>query len=219
MYGGFHKSYSGFSVVELLIVGLIIVFIGSAFAFSHKVDRQKTASSTSLATTKSSTTTSTTKPLSISTGPPQGSSPPSAVTSTPSSTTPATSADTISVTPIGITITVPTSLSDLTYKTSTNASGLTTVSFSTTSLTQAVSACSASNGNGAFDTIIRGSGNYPGPEHPSSGALISQQPSYYIAYELPTGPCATNLSSTTQSLLDEQAQDFYSAISTIQVTT
>lgn len=112
------------------------------------------------------------------------------------------------------TLKVPDSLKDLTYHVST-ANGVTTISFSTKQLTAAVPACAADQKNGAFDRVVRGSGQYPGPA-PDSGGLLVQGDGYYLAYILPNAPCAKNMSPANQSLADQQAQDFYSALSTIK---
>jgi len=214
MYG-FEKDYQGFSVVEVLIVGMILVFLGFASMFTYRVEHQHKQANTSSVNTKTATI-SATKP---STSPPQGTAPVVATTkSTTSTSTQQPNHNVITIAPIGITITEPDSLKDLTYSASTAANGVITVSFSTTSLTQAAPSCSATSTQGAFETIIRGRGQYPGPAHPSSGALITQQPTFYIAYELPTGPCAENLSPSTQNLLDQQAQDFYSSLATVALS-
>ena len=122
----------------------------------------------------------------------------------------------VKVSEAGLQIAAPTSLKDLTYHVISNDGGVITLAFSTSSLTAAIPACSAALGNGAFDTIIRGSGNYPGPANPSSGGLLKQYKDYYLAYNLPNAPCAKNLSVANQNLLDDQAQDFYSILASVQ---
>ncbi len=107
-------------------------------------------------------------------------------------------------------------MKDLTYHMASDSNNVTVVNFSTQTITSAVPACAASNGSGAFDSIERGDGQYPGPTNVSSGGILKQYATYYIAYILPQGPCAKNLSPQNQSLLDAQAQEFYTALSTVQ---
>lgn len=113
---------------------------------------------------------------------------------------------------VGLQLTVPASLADLTYKVSPGANGSQVVSFSTQSLTAAIPACSAQHPGGAFDTISRANGQYQPPANPADGGLLYQTAGYYFAYQLPNGPCAKNLTVSQQRLLDAQAQDFYTAV-------
>lgn len=212
MYG-FEKDYRGFSIVEVLIAGLILVFFGFAAMFTYRVEHHKQTNTSSL----SSKTTPASTATKASDAPPQDTSP-AITTNTTTAPSQKPNQNVITISPIGVTITVPDSLKDLTYNATTASNGTTTVSFSTTSLTQAAPSCSATSAQGAFETIIRGRGQYPGPAHPSSGALITQQPTFYVAYELPTGPCGENLSPNVQNLLDQQAQDFDSSLSTIALS-
>jgi Tfp pilus assembly protein PilV len=216
MYG-FEKDYRGFSIVEVLIAGLILVFFGFAAMFTYRVEHHKQTNTSSLSSKTSPASSPASTTTKASAAPPQGTSP---VITTNTTTAPSQkpNQNVITVSPIGVTITVPDSLKDLTYSATTASNGTITVSFSTTSLTQAAPSCSATSAQGAFETIIRGRGQYSGPAHPSSGALITQQPTFYVAYELPTGPCGENLSPNTQNLLDQQAQDFYSSLSTIALS-
>ena len=150
--------------------------------------------------------------------PPQGKPPVniSTSTSTGNQTTQQSNETTINIKPLGVSITLPSSMSDLTYSSATSSAGAVTVNFSTATITNETPSCSASSGQGAFDSIIRADGQYPSSSSPNEG-LIKQEPTYYIAYLLPNGPCANNLSPDVESLLDQDSQYFYSALSTIQV--
>jgi hypothetical protein len=141
---------------------------------------------------------------------------PGGVTSAPQATPPNSSNTTVVKIPdAGIQITVPNSLKDLTYHTVKAADGTITATFSTKTLATAVPSCAANQNNGAFDAIVRGNGQYPGPA-PRSGGLIKQYGSFYIAYLLPTGPCAKGMTPANQNLVDSQSQEFYTALSTVQ---
>lgn len=116
----------------------------------------------------------------------------------------------------GFSITVPGSLKDLTYHAVATGGGGYRVGFSTAALTAAVAGCAASNGNGAFAYVTRGNGKYPGSGGSSSGGLLQQYTGYYLAYSLPTTACAKTAAPSAQSLADTQAQDFYTALSSVR---
>jgi hypothetical protein len=140
---------------------------------------------------------------------------PVGATSGPASVAPpADATNVIKIADAGFQISVPASLKDLTWSVATNGSK-TTLAFSTKSLTAAAPTCAADHGAGAFDTITRGSGQYPGADNPGSGGLLQQYSKFYLAYTLPSAPCAHGLTPATQNLLDDQAQDFYSSLSTV----
>ncbi len=192
----------GFGGLEALIIIAILLLIGGIGAYlygqrPHKAATVKTTTSSPATATGTSTT--------------PGGVPASGGTAGSVQATEITS----KLAALGISIKLPDSLNDLTYNLSMSGS-VYKMNFSTSQLTAAVPACAANQGNGAFDTIIRGPGTYPGPANPSSGGLIKQYPSYYIAYVLPNAPCAKGLSPDNQKLLDDQAQAFYTAIGTIQ---
>lgn len=137
-------------------------------------------------------------------------------TQTPASSAPQKSGTVIKITAVGLQLTVPDSLKDLTYHTSSLANNSTLVTFSTKTITNSISKCAANSGQGAFSTVTRGVGNYPGPANPSSGGLLKQYGGYYFAYNLPTAPCATGLSVEQQNLLNDQTQLFYDSLGSAQ---
>jgi hypothetical protein len=195
------KPQNGFTVPEMLmILVLICLLAGTGWA----VYKRQPSHSPQAASVQPPVT-----PVGQSTSP--GGVPGGAGGSTsPSSQPPAT---VVALGSTGLQITVPTSLSDLTYSLSQTSQG-TVISFSTKSLSSAIPACAANSGSGAFDTVVKGSGQYA--SQGSNGALIQQYPSYYVAYRLPTAPCAKNLSRSQQILLDDQAQTFYSALPSVR---
>ncbi len=131
--------------------------------------------------------------------------------SSPAAAAPSNGDTTITVSGAGFQITVPASLKDLTYHVNGG-----NVTFSTTTLTAAIPACSANSGSGAFETITRGTGTYKPPTNAANGSLLKQYGDYYLAYTLRTGPCAKGLSVANQNLLDDQTQAFYGALSTVR---
>jgi hypothetical protein len=140
---------------------------------------------------------------------------PGGATGTSQATTnPVAATTVIKVTEAGFQISVPANLKDLTYR----VTGTTTktVTFSTTSLTAAIPSCAATSGNGAFDTITSGPGTYQPPANSANGKLLQQYATSYLAYTLPVGPCAKGLSTDNQNLLDDQAQAFTSALTTVK---
>ncbi len=113
-------------------------------------------------------------------------------------------------------MTVPDSLRDLTYHVGSGPNNSLAVTFSTTSLTKLVPQCDAATNSGAFTTVLSGKGTYIPPDNPANGQLIKQYNGSYLAYLLPTGPCAKGLSVTAQNLLDDQAQAFTSSLASVK---
>lgn len=197
-------SQTGIATLELLLlIAVLLALTGiGVFVYSKQRGQQSpvVTSSQSVPTPEGTST----SPNGI----------PGGAASTPPPTS-ANSQNTVKIASAGIQIGVPDSLKDLTYSTSA-ANGVTSLTFSTTALTTAIPSCAASQGAGAFSTIIKGNGTYPGPTNPSSGGILKQYDNYYIAYTLPTGPCAKNLSVENQNLLNNLSQDFYGSLSSVQ---
>ncbi len=212
----FERNNHRHALLEVLVLIVVISFCGLTVMYIKRANDIRINSSPTVSDTKT-----TSKAVVPNDTPPQGKPPVSISTSTStSSTSNQTSTQsnetTIDIKPLGISITLPSSMSDLTYSLSTSPNGAVTVNFSTATITNKVSTCSASSGQGAFDSITKADGQYPSSASSSEG-LIKQEPTYYIAYILPSGPCAHNLSPDVESLLDQDAGYFYSALSTIQV--
>jgi hypothetical protein len=198
----------GLAGLELLLVlAALLLVAGSGLIIYHQQQPMPTAKQAASHT--STTTGISTSPGGIPGGASQASG--SSSSSAPATSTPSLSGQIVFKIPAaGLQLSLPNSLSDLTYHlTSGNPLRL---SFSTKSLSAAVPSCAADQNIGAFDIILRGNGNYQPPANASSGGLLKQYGSYYFAYLLPTGPCAKGLSSANQKLLDDQAQAFYNAL-------
>ncbi len=199
---GYLGDQQGFGSLGLLLIGVILLIAGiGVYVFTQRpASKPATTSSTSAA---ASTGTSTSPG-----GIPGGANGGTATGAT-------SSTNIIKITSVGMQLTVPDSLKDLTYALKPVAGGATEVTFSTKTLTGRVPSCAADQGSGAFQTVTRGPGSYPGPANPSSGALIKQYSDYYFAYTLPTGPCAKGLSVDNQNLLNNLAQDFSGALPSV----
>jgi len=192
------QNESGFSAVEVILVLVIIVLLGVVGWFVYK-NQKKT-------TTPSTTNTSTTKPTST--------------TATPTSTsTQPKDQNVIKLQELGIQITVPDTLKDLTY-TSKKLTGneypeSTLAYFSTQALTAKASACSSSGGNPPLGWMAKTPGQYPKDPNVdnSSGTLVKQFQTYYIAYRSPGMGCFEDAQTneTARSLM-LQLQSAYSTI-------
>ncbi len=131
-------------------------------------------------------------------------------------TSPAPDVNIVKVPEAGFQITVPDSIRDLTYHVAVGPNATIAVTFSTVSLTTLVPQCEAANNTGAFTTVLSGKGDYIPPANPADGKLIKQNNGSYLAYLLPTGPCAKGLSVTAQNLLDDQAQAFTNSLASVK---
>jgi hypothetical protein len=114
----------------------------------------------------------------------------------------------VKITTLGIELTVPDSIKDLTYSPTT---GTTTANLSTASLTKADSACSATSASplGIFTKV---SGQFPTTGTPP-GKLVKQFTSYYISWTSPQATCSTN--TTTQALATAQLQVIQTTFGTV----
>lgn len=199
-----HFSEDGFGGIELLLVLATVLLLAGIGSYLYSKHHASTAITKKDAVAHPTNTGVSTTPNGV---PVAGNTP-----------TPSTSAGQtiVKISEAGMQIAVPSSLKDLTYHVVSNSGGAITLAFSTKTLTTAIPDCSADKGNGAFDTITRGDGTYPVPANPSSGGLLKQYSNYYLAYTLPNAPCAKGLSVANQNLLDDQAQDFYSVLASVQ---
>ena len=189
-----HKGFAGLTILLVLAVVLAIAGIGGYLYVRRPAVAPVVKPAVGAPTGQS------TSPNGI----------PGGATGSTTSGTPAASGTVVKVTETGFQITVPDSLKDLTYHVHNGV-----VSFSTATLTAAEPNCAATHGTGAFDMIVRGDGTYQPPANPADGGLLKQYGGYYLAYVLPSGPCAKGLSVANQNLLDDQAQAFYGSLSTV----
>lgn len=190
-----NKNESGFSAVELILVTAIVVLIGVVGWIVYK-NYHKTTAATS--TTKSATSTS------------------PSITTTP--TTNSATPDLIKIPQLGIEISVPASLEDLTYATGAEnsfGSGTTGTGawLSTKALAAADANCTASTGananggytGGPLGVIAKINGTYPTNPTDSSGDLVLQESGYYIAYQPSQSACSTSQSVETIQTNDVEA--------------
>jgi hypothetical protein len=203
-------NQDGFGGLEIMLVLAVLLLVAGIGSYLYTKHHRLAVNTLKVATSPTSAAPGTAVAGSTSPGGIPASAGQKAGTPSPTTTT------VIKISTEGFQITVPDSLKDLTYHITAGANDTDTITFSTAKLTAAVPACAADQKNGAFDIITRGQGAYPTPANPSSGALLKQYPGVYIAYTLPNAPCAKGLSTENQALLDDQAQAFYGALSTVQ---
>jgi hypothetical protein len=135
----------------------------------------------------------------------------------------ATTSSTIKFTTLGISISLPSALKDLVFtdnaspaKLTVNGASVTPISvnLSSASLTNLDSACSTANA--ALGVLSKTTGTYPATPTTanSSGTLIKQYSTYYIAYTSPAACSKTTTTNTTQSSL---VSDLKTALNNITV--
>jgi Tfp pilus assembly protein PilV len=127
--------------------------------------------------------------------------------------------NTVSLRELGISITVPDSVKDLTYSYSSYASGSSkreSVSFSTKALTDkyaAESECTSFGTAPPLGGLSKVAGKYPVDANVQNapGTLVKQFASYYIAYSNPQSIC-----SSTETDISVELSDFKKSFSTIK---
>lgn len=121
----------------------------------------------------------------------------------PTQTTPAPSQNIIKIPELGIQITVPDSIKDLTYRISTgklkDGRESTAAIFSTTSLAAADSSCDTDFG--PLGSLAKVDGQYPNdnPNPLDYGQLVKQFPTFFISANYPNAPCSTSKSAGSAS--------------------
>ncbi len=151
------NNNKGFTLVEVLLLIVVLILVGGLGYLGYKQVNKKSTTSTS---TTTATTTKTTTPA----------------------TTPTPNQNIVKIPELGIQITVPDSLKDLTYSAAKNESGEAIANFSTTSLTNLDAACS-----GQLGTLTQIKGQYGAPEGPG---LVKQFSTFYIAYDTSMSQCS-----------------------------
>lgn len=186
------KKEVGFSIVEAVIAVAAIGVIGLTGWFVYQHNRTKPGFAAAGAQTTN-----------------QGQQ--QATTQTPATTV-------VKVPELGIQITVPDDLKDLTYQIQTNklqnGSTATTAYFSTTSLTAIDNNCAGVNT--PLGTLGRVDGQYPSDDPTAAldyGTLIKQFPTFYISEGVPNGSCSTNQNAL--AAVSKDKGDFQTAVSSV----
>jgi hypothetical protein len=174
----------GFSLIEASLVFVVIVLLATAAGLV--ADRQTDSSSGQL------------KPNTIQLG-----TQPSPQSSTPTTTT-------LELSALGIEITVPNAINDLTYAAPTAGGGY---GISTQTLTTDDARCVATGNAPPLGDFYKGAGKYSGTAGASS-RLAKQFAEFYIAWAPPQTACST--SSTVTSLANQQVQALVAAFDTIE---
>lgn len=173
----------GFSLIESSIIFAIIVLIAAAAGLV--ANRQTVNQSDQL------------KPNVIQLGTKPGTK----------STAPTTT--TLELTSLGVNITVPNTLGDLTYA-APNAKGA--YGISTKTLTDDDADCVATGSMPPLGSFFKGTGTYP--KTTLSEQLVKQFADFYIAWQAPQTPCST--SASVQSLASQQVQLLRQAFVTVE---
>lgn len=170
------NNNKGFTLVEVLLLIVVLILVGGLGYLGYKQVNKKSSTSTS---TTTATTTKTTTPA----------------------TTPTPNQNIVKIPELGIQITVPDSIKDLTYKAE-NMDGVEYTSFSTTTVTNLDAACSATNG--AIGRLSKTSGQYSSiGTNGESGSLVKQFSTFYILFSSPQSTCSMDdniQSQVTQDL-------------------
>ncbi len=189
-----NKNQKGFGTVESILVVIIVVLIGAVGFLVYK-NHHKTAPVASATKT-------------------------TIVKSTAPKTALSSTTTVVKVPELGIQITVPNSIKDLTYSTANetlpNGNVAIYAKFSTTSLTNLDAGCSTSFG--PLGSLERASGQYPSSDQDASldyGKLEKQFSTFYISAGSPQAACSQNSTTENTAQLDKGA--FFNSLSTITV--
>ncbi|SRR5581483_5486463 len=187
-----YNKQPGFSIVELLIAIVAIGVIGATGWFVYQHNRLQ--------------------PTSAATG---GKDQVTPTTLAPSANATAV----VKIPELGVQVTVPNNLKDLTYQVNTvtlsNGNKAAYALLSTTALTAADAQCGTRSA--ALGSLETASGQYPGNDPYAAfnyGPLLKQFPTFYVTYAAPQAGCATGTSA--RSALSTDAEAFKAALSTIQ---
>lgn len=187
---------SGFSLIEAVIVVVAIGILATAGWFVYQHNRAKvTDAATGNQTTNQNQQTGT--------------------------TTPPANQNTVKVPELGIQLTVPAEIKDLTYKIGhsgafKNGQNGVDALFSTTSLTAVDSKCGTDFG--PLGVLTMGAGQYPSDDPTAAidygGNLVKQFPTFFISYTGPQAGCSEN--GTALNHMNKFKDDFQAALPTIQ---
>jgi hypothetical protein len=180
-----HKNESGFSAIEAVVVLVIVVLIGTVGWLVYKNHHKTTTPVITTYVSKAKKTTIT----------------------SPASTT------IVKIPDLGIEVSVPTSINDLTYayRTSTTGFGnneqLRIANLSTASLTALDSNCSASSQT-ALGGLGEANGTYPTNAYDQAdvGQLVKQFPNFYVSWFTSQASCTFGGNTPANTLLKAQEQ-------------
>lgn len=188
------NKQAGFNIVELFIVVAVVGVLGVAGWFVYQHNRVKPADAAGGAQTTN-----------------QGTS---------QQTTTATPTTVLKIPELGIQITVPNGLKDLTYQIKTltlkDGSQSPTAFFSTPALTAYDPNCAGINT--PIGSLGRGNGQYPSNDPTAAldyGQLVKQFPTFYIAVGYPNGACSTK-PNFPEPASGNWKDEYSSSLSTIQ---
>lgn len=176
---------SGFSIIEASLVFVIIVLLATAAGLA--ANRQTAKQAQQL------------QPNVIQLG------------TAPSSHTPDPATTTLELSALGIDITVPNALNDLTYAAPNATNG--GYGISTETLTSQDANCIATSTSPPLGDFFKENGQYPSDSN-APGTLAKQFSAYYIAWSSPQAPCSP--SSAVMALANEQMLELENSFKTIE---
>ena len=175
------SKQTGFgAVLGLLLVVVVCAVVGAGWlTYSHYHKLNQVKQTTNAATTPSSTPSTTKTPVTV------------------KQSTTVANQNVVKIPELGIQITVPDSIKDLTYQVHTgtlqNGNQATFAFFSTAALTAADAYCGP--GAAPLGSLEEASGQYPSSDPLAVGKygqLVKQFPTFYISHGVPQGACSTN---------------------------
>jgi hypothetical protein len=187
----------------ILVILLLVVFVGGiygVYAYQQKKINNLNSQVNALTLQNSNLKTQ----LSKSTGP-------SVTINTQSGST--TSQSVFKIPELGVSLTVPSNLADLTYVLN---SSKTQANLSTQNLAVLDPACTASATVAPLGSILKANGQFPTTPSTTT-TLIKQYPTYYIAYVKPTAACSTV--TQVNNLTNALVADLKNTFSTIALIT
>ena len=190
---GLTKNQKGFSAVEAILVVLIIAIVGFVGWFVWHTNQTANKNLASSSSTKSPTFKQLPK--------------------TTSTTT------VVKLTKLGVELTVPNSISDLTFSvqkaTTVNSEPSQSVNLSTSALAKLDSKCAADGTTPALGNLSKTNGQYPSSAtvDNTSGTLVMQFSTYYIGYTSPQSACSSKTAAETTATSD--LTDLKSSLSSV----
>jgi Tfp pilus assembly major pilin PilA len=169
------NNNKGFTLVEVLLLIVVLILVGGLGYLGYKQVNKKSTTSTSSTTASTATTTKTTTPA----------------------TTPTPNQNIVKIPELGIQITVPDRLKDLTYVASKTEFGNAVAYFSTTTLTNLDAACS-----GKLGALTQIKGQYG---QPGDGGLVKQFSAFWISGFTAQSQCSMDNAAANALQLQQSA--------------